>query len=267
MEMIIKAIILGIIEGLTEFLPVSSTGHLILANDYLSFEGDFANLFAIVIQSGAIVAVLIYFRDKVFPKFESKEGMQDYVSLWSKVVVGIIPAGFLGVVLGLDEVIEQYLFSPVPVAIALIFGAFLIMFAESRMKDIKVEHESDITYKQAFIVGCAQCMALVPGMSRSASTIIGALFLGFNRSVAAEFSFFLAIPTILGASLVKLLKAGFGFTSFEWVVLGVGTFVSFVVAYVVIAMFMNYIKKHDFKVFAYYRIILGIIVLVRALMF
>ena len=267
MEMIIKAIILGIIEGLTEFLPVSSTGHLILANDYLKFEGDFANLFAVVIQSGAIVAVLIYFRDKVFPKFESKETMKEYVSLWSKVIVGIIPAGFLGVVLGLDEVIEQYLFSPIPVALALIFGALLIMYAENRMKEVKVHNEAEITFKQAFIVGCAQCMALIPGMSRSASTIIGALFLGFDRSVAAEFSFFLAIPTILGASLIKLLKAGFAFTRFEWIVLGVGTFVSFIVAYVVIAMFMNYIKKHDFKVFAYYRIVLGIIVLARALLF
>lgn len=136
------------------------------------------------------------------------------------------------------------------------------------MKEVKVHNEAEITFKQAFIVGCAQCMALIPGMSRSASTIIGALFLGFNRSVAAEFSFFLAIPTILGASLIKLLKAGFAFTSFEWLVLGIGTFVSFIVAYVVIAIFMNYIKKkHDFKVFAYYRIILGVIVLARALLF
>ncbi len=265
MEMIIKAIILGIIEGLTEFLPVSSTGHLILANDYLQFEGDFANLFAIVIQSGAILAVLIYFKDKVFPSFKSTEGLKDYVSLWMKVVVGIIPAGFLGVVLGLDELIEQFLFKPVPVALALIFGALLIIFAENKFKQVRVSDEGDITYKQAFIVGCAQCMALIPGMSRSASTIIGGLFLGFSRSVAAEFSFFLAIPTLLGASLIKLLKAGFDFSSFEWVVLGVGTFISFVVAYVVIAFFMNYIKKHDFKIFAYYRIILGAIVLVSAL--
>jgi undecaprenyl-diphosphatase len=265
MEMIIKAIILGIIEGLTEFLPVSSTGHLILANDYLQFEGDFANLFAIVIQSGAILAVLIYFRDKVFPSFKRTEGLRDYVSLWMKVIVGIIPAGFLGVVLGLDELIEHYLFNPVPVALALIFGAFLIIFAENKFKHVRVNNEGDITYKQAFIVGCAQCMALIPGMSRSASTIIGGLFLGFSRSVAAEFSFFLAIPTLLGASLIKLLKAGFDFSSFEWVVLGVGTFVSFIVAYVVIAFFMNYIKKHDFKIFAYYRIILGALVLVSAL--
>lgn len=267
MEMIIKAIILGIIEGLTEFLPVSSTGHLILANDYLQFEGDFANLFAIVIQSGAIVAVLIYFRSKVFPTFKTKEGLRDYVSLWSKVVVGIIPAGFLGVVLGLDEIIESYLFHPVPVAIALVFGALLIMYAENRMKEVKVDDEADITYKQAFIVGCAQCMALIPGMSRSASTIIGGLFLGFARPVAAEFSFFLAIPTLLGASLIKLLKSGFALTNFEWLVLGVGTFVSFVVAYVVIAFFMNYIKKNDFKVFAYYRIVLGIVVLARVFLF
>jgi len=265
MEMIIKAIILGIIEGLTEFLPVSSTGHLILANDYLKFEGEFANLFAIVIQSGAILAVLIYFRSKVFPSFKSREGLNEYISLWSKVVVGIIPAGFLGVVLGLDELIEIYLFKPVPVAIALIFGAFLIMYAENRNKTVRVDHESKITYKQAFLVGCAQCMALIPGMSRSASTIIGGLFLGFSRPVAAEFSFFLAIPTLLGASLIKLLKAGFDFTQFEWLVLGVGTFVSFVVAYFVIAFFMNYIKKHDFKAFAYYRIALGILVLLMSL--
>ncbi len=264
MDMIIKAIILGIIEGLTEFLPVSSTGHLILANDYLQFEGEFANLFAIVIQSGAILAVLIYFRKKVFPSFNSQEGLKEYISLWSKVIVGIIPAGFLGVVLGLDELIEFYLFNPITVAIALIFGAFLIMYAENKNKVTKIKHESEITYKQAFIVGCAQCMALIPGMSRSASTIIGGLFLGFSRPVAAEFSFFLAIPTLLGASLIKLLKAGFAFTQFEWLVLGVGTFVSFIVAYVVIAFFMNYIKKHDFKIFAYYRIALGILVLLLA---
>ncbi len=265
MEMILKAIILGIIEGLTEFLPVSSTGHLILANDYLKFEGEFANLFAIVIQSGAILAVLIYFRSKVFPSFKSTEGLKSYISLWLKVIVGIIPAGFLGVVLGLDELIENYLFKPVPVALALIAGAFLIIAAENGQKRIRVHDENDITYAQAFIVGCAQCMALIPGMSRSASTIIGGLFLGFSRPVAAEFSFFLAIPTLLGASLIKLLKAGFDFTSFEWVVLGVGTFVSFVVAYVVIAFFMNYIKKHDFKAFAYYRIVLGAIVLISFL--
>jgi undecaprenyl-diphosphatase len=180
--------------------------------------------------------------------------------LWSKVVVAIIPAGVIGVLF--EEKIEEILYKPVYVAIALIVGAILLIIIENKPKKELVLSEKDITFKSAFIVGCFQCLALIPGMSRSASTIIGALILGYKRSAAAEFSFFLAIPVILGASLVKLLKAGFSFTSFEYLLLAIGTFVSFVVAYGVIAVFMNFIKKHDFKVFAYYRIVLGVIVLI-----
>ena len=257
--MIIKAIILGIIEGLTEFLPISSTGHLIIANRYLEFTGAFSNLFSIVIQSGAILAVIIFFRKKIFPHDLSKNELMSFASLWSKVIVGIIPAGILGILF--EEKIEELLFAPKPVAIALILGAFVIIFVEK--KDLKVStlDEKNISYRDAFIVGVFQTLALVPGVSRSAATIIGGKIKGFSRQVAAEFSFFLAIPTLLGASLIKLIKTEILLTSADIIVLLVGTLVSFITAYVVIAAFMSYIKKRDFKIFAYYRIILGILVL------
>jgi len=262
---IIKVIILGIVEGLTEFLPVSSTGHLILVSRFMSLEGKFNDIFNIVIQSGAIFAVIVYFWKKILPPLPKKDdhgGMhkfKKYINLWLKVIVAIIPAGIIGVLF--EDKIEELLYNPLTVAIALIVGAVILLVIERKPKPEKVHHEDDITYKEAFIVGIFQCLALIPGMSRSASTIIGGLVMGFRRSVAAEFSFFMAIPVILGASLVKLMKAGFGFTSYEYLLLAIGTFVSFVVAYAVIAVFMNFIKKHDFKVFAYYRIGLGIVVL------
>jgi undecaprenyl-diphosphatase len=259
MNLIIKSIILGIIQGVTEFLPISSTGHLILANKYLEFTGEFANLFAVVIQAGSIVAIIIYFKDKLIPEFKHTEENKKYFSLWAKVVVGIIPAGILGTLF--EQQIEDVLYYPTPVSIALIVGAILLILVENQDKAIKVDNEYNINYFQALIVGFFQCLALIPGMSRSASTIIGGLVIGFNRKVAAEFSFFLAIPTLLGASLIKLLKASFQITSYQWLVLLVGTVVSYLVSYLVIAKLMDYIKKHDFKIFAYYRILLGIIVL------
>ncbi len=257
-----KVIILGIIEGVTEFLPISSTGHLIIANEYMNFTGSFANLFAVVIQVGAIFAVCFYFKDKVFPKKEylkNKNDFKKYINLWLKVIVGIIPAGILGVLF--EEKIEVLLFNSVSVAIALIVGAFILIFVERKEHNNVIISEENITYKQAFIVGVFQCLALIPGMSRSASTIIGGLIMGFDRKVAAEFSFFLAIPTLIGAALLKLLKVDFALSLDQIFLLAVGTFVSFVVAYVVIAGLMNYIKKHNFRIFAYYRIVLGIIVL------
>lgn len=261
--MIIKAIILGIIEGLTEFLPVSSTGHLIIANKYLNFTGDFANSFAIIIQVGAILAVILYFKDKVFPKFDDKRRLVEYFSLWTKVAVGVLPAVVLGL-LKFDDYVEEHFFNPTTVAIALIFGAILLLLGERKNTTAKVISEKHISYKQALIVGIAQCMAVWPGMSRSASTIIGGMFIGFSRKVAAEFSFFLAIPTLIGAAILKIYKMGLDFTSQEWIVLAVGTFVSFIVAYFVIAFFMNYIRKRKLSPFAYYRIILGVIVLLVA---
>ncbi|KXG75479.1 undecaprenyl-diphosphate phosphatase [Thermotalea metallivorans] len=257
--MILKAIILGIIEGLTEFLPVSSTGHLIIANKYIDFTGQFANAFNIVIQVGAILAVLIYFKDKIFPQKRNIRQTRSVYRLWAKVMVGFIPAAILGFLF--DDYIDEHFFNPTTVSIALILGALLLLFAEAKLKRVKVRSTDELTFGQSFVVGIAQCMALMPGMSRSASTIIGGLFLGLSREVAAEFSFFLAIPTIMGAAAYKLFKVGFSYTAYEWLILLIGTAVSFIVALLVIAFFMNYLKKRKLAPFAYYRIILGMIVL------
>ena len=263
MSLIWIAIILGIIEGLTEFLPVSSTGHLILFSHYVNFTGEFANTFNIVIQFGAIFAVILYFWNKLFPKFNDKSQSRRVYSLWKKVVVGILPAIVLGTLF--EDAIDKYLMdNTAAVAGGLIVGAIILLIAEKRLKRVRVSSTDDITYGQSFIVGIFQCLAMWPGMSRSASTIIGGLFLGLSREVAAELSFFLAVPTIGGAALlkvVKLLKTGFVFTGYQWIVLLIGMGVSFVVAYIVIAAFMEYIKRRKLAPFAYYRIILGIVVL------
>lgn len=257
--MILKAIILGIIEGVTEFLPISSTGHLIIANHYITFTGNFADTFDVVIQVGAILAVVVLFWGKLFPKFSDKRQSRRVYSLWGKVIVGAIPAALLG--LKFEKYISSKLFFPKPVAFALIIGAVILLIVESKFKYVRVETTDKITYKDSFIVGIFQCLALWPGMSRSASTIIGGLFMGLSREAAAEFSFFLALPTLLGAALLKLAKMGFVFTSQEWILLAVGTVVSFVVALVVVSAFVNYLKKKKLAPFAYYRIVLGVLVL------
>lgn len=258
-ELYFKAIIQGIIEGLTEFLPVSSTGHLILANQWFGIEGDFGNLFAIVIQTGAILAVILYFKNRFLPKSLKQKDLKSYAFFWSKIVVAVIPAGVLGILF--DDQLKEMFFNSTSVAIALIVGALLLLWIENRKHSSHIQSDLQVTYLSAFLIGIAQCMALFPGMSRSASTIIGGLLLGFNRSLAAEFSFFMAVPTLLGASLIELLKSGVHLTTEQWIATGIGTAVSFVVAYMVIAVFMNYIQKHNFKIFAWYRIALGIIVL------
>lgn len=257
--MILKAIILGIIEGVTEFLPISSTGHLIIANHYITFTGNFADTFDVVIQVGAILAVVVLFWGKLFPRFSDKRQSRRVYSLWGKVIVGAIPAAILG--LKFEKYITSKLFFPKPVAFALIVGAVALLIVESKFKYVRVDTTDEITYKDSFIVGIFQCFALWPGMSRSASTIVGGLFRGLSREAAAEFSFFLALPTLLGAALLKLAKMGFVFTSQEWVLLAVGTLVSFVVALIVVSAFVNYLKKKKIAPFAYYRIVLGILVL------
>lgn len=258
--MFLKAIILGIIEGLTEFLPVSSTGHLIIVGEYLKFANEsFSNVFNFVIQMGAILAVVLFFREKLFPKPGNREQSRKVFNLWVKVAVGCIPAGVIGFLF--DDFMEEHFYSSLAVALALIIGALLLIFAERRLKRIRVSSTEDISYGNALAVGAAQCLAMWPGMSRSASTIIGGLLVGLSREVAAEFSFFLAIPTIVGASGYKLLKSGLNFTSEEWMIMFIGTLVSFIVAYVVVAAFMGYIRKRKLEPFAYYRIALGILVL------
>ncbi len=258
----IKAILLGILEGLTEFLPVSSTGHLILFKNLLAFDGQFSNVFSVVIQMGAILSVVVYFFKDLIPKSTSRADVNDFFGLWAKVVVGIIPAALIGI--PFEDVIDRYLFNPLTVAVALVVGAIWILLVDRPPSDDAARATSikQLSYKQVLGIGAFQCLALIPGMSRSAMTIIGGLMVGASRRVAAEFSFFMAIPVLGGAGLIKLLKYGLNFSAEQWQLLAVGTLVSFVVAYLVIAAFMSYIKRHSFKPFAYYRIVLGAVVLI-----
>lgn len=284
MHDILKVIILAIVEGITEFLPISSTGHLILVNEFVQLSPEsFSNAFSIIIQLGAILAVvkryftklnpfslkkietytdtenydILSFSDKV--KFLIKNAHKPTLRLWAKVVIACIP---MVIPLLFDDFIDKYLFSPLVVAVALIFWGIVIILIEKR-KDFKITAPNLGSLKplQAFKIGLFQCLAMIPGTSRSAATIIGGMLLGANRTVAAEFSFFLAIPTMVGATLVKVLKAGFGFTGAQWGLILLGSLISFFVADMVIKVFMKYIKQNSFTAFGYYRIILGLLVL------
>ena len=260
---ILKAVVLGIVQGITEWLPVSSTGHMILVDEFikLNFSASFINTFLVVIQFGSILAVLLIFFKKLNPFDKDKTSIQknETIDLWIKVIIAIIPSGVIGVLF--EDKIDELFFNSTVVAIALIVYGIIMIMLENRNKKPKFNSFKDVTYKLAFAIGIFQCLALIPGTSRSGSTIIGAVLLGTSRFVAAEFSFFMAIPTMLGASALKLLKTGFAFSGFEWLVLLIGSVVAFLVSVVVIKLFMDYIKKHDFKPFGYYRIVLGIIVL------
>lgn len=260
---ILKAVLLGIVQGITEWLPVSSTGHMILVDEFvkINFSPTFISTFLVVIQFGSILAVLLIFFKKLnpFDSSKSKVEKKETLSLWAKVIVAVIPSGIIGILF--EEDIDRLFFNSTTVALALIIYGVIMIVIENRNKKPAVSDFSQVSFKLALGIGLFQCLALIPGTSRSGSTIIGATLLGASRYVAAEFSFFLAIPTMLGASLLKLLKAGFVFSGFEWLVLGVGSVVAFVVSVIVIKFFMDYIKKHDFKAFGYYRIVLGIIVL------
>lgn len=260
---ILKAVLLGIVQGITEWLPVSSTGHMILVDEFvkLNFSPTFISTFLVVIQFGSILAVLLIFFKKLnpFDSSKSKVEKKETLSLWAKVIVAVIPSGIIGILF--EEDIDRLFFNSTTVALALIIYGVIMIVIENRNKKPAISDFSQVSFKLALGIGLFQCLALIPGTSRSGSTIIGATLLGASRYVAAEFSFFLAIPTMFGASLLKLLKAGFVFSGFEWLVLGVGSVVAFVVSVIVIKFFMDYIKKHDFKAFGYYRIVLGIIVL------
>ena len=270
---ILKSILFGIVQGITEWLPISSTGHMILLNEFvtLNVSPEFWEMFKVVIQFGSILAVVLIFWGKLFPfDFKSKKVVRmDVMQMWFKVVVGCIPAGLL-VVFGLDEVCDAMFQNYLTVAVMLILFGVLFIVIENRNKNVtsKITEISQITYKTAFIIGIFQLIAAVfPGTSRSGSTIVGALLLGVSRTVAAEFTFFLAVPTMLGASLLKLVKFGFSFTGVELVILLVGMVVAFVVSVVVIRFLMDYIKRHDFKVFGWYRIVLGIAVIAYFMFF
>ena len=272
---ILKSILFGIVEGITEWLPISSTGHMILLNELikLNVSDAFYSMFEVVIQLGAILAVVVLYWHKIWPfgknlKYPiSKNGILRYFDrpkwqMWLKILVACVPAAIVGLLF--NDIFEELFYNYVSVAIALIvFGvAFIVIEDMNKGKTPKINSIFKINYKTAFIIGIFQLLAAIfPGTSRSGATIVGALILGVSRSVAAEFTFFLAIPVMFGASLLKLLKFGLAFSFMEILILLVGMLVAFITSVIVIKFLMSYIKKHDFKIFGWYRIILGMIIL------
>lgn len=266
---ILKSILYGIVEGITEWLPISSTGHMILLEEIMpmNVSKSFWSMFLVVIQLGAILAVVVLYWNKIFPFRKNKEGKYTSVKsiwiLWSKILVATIPAAIIG--LALDDWIDAHLYNGFVVAIMLIIVGVAFIYIENRNKDMRpsVNSLSALSYKDALIIGLFQVVAAVlPGTSRSGATIVGGLMIGVSRAVAAEFTFFLAIPVMFGASLLKLVKFGFAFSVLEFFILVIGMVVAFVVSIFVIRFLMSYIKKHDFKVFGWYRIVLGAFVLI-----
>ncbi len=273
---IIKSILLGIIEGVTEWLPISSTGHLILADEFIRLEASdaFMEMFNVVIQLGAILAVVVLFWKKLWPFAIGRNQKDDHteivcgclkkdiMELWMKVIVAMLPAAIIGI--PLDDFLEAHLHTPTVIALALIvYGIlFIVIEAKNRGKTAQFQKVSDLSYVTVFLIGVFQALSLIPGTSRSGSTILGAMILGASRVAAAEFSFYLAVPVMFGASFIKMLKFGFHFTSAELSILLVGMITAFLVSVLVIRFLMSYIKKRDFSAFGYYRIALGILVLV-----
>ena len=264
---ILKVIFLGIVEGITEWLPISSTGHMLLIDELitLNMSEAFKEMFFVVIQLGAILAVVVRFWNEMFP-FQFKDKTQpivkkDTFSLWFKVVVACIPGAIVTILF--DDYIEAHFHTPVVIASTLIlYGiAFIAIEVWNKKRVPSIRHLSDITYKTALIIGLFQVLSIIPGTSRSGATIVGALLIGVSRVAAAEFTFFLAVPVMFGLSALKILKFGFAFTGIETLTLGLGMTVAFLVSVLVIKFLMSYIKKHDFKIFGWYRILLGIIVL------
>ena len=265
---ILKAILFGIVEGITEWLPISSTGHMILLDEFVNLKvsDEFYNLFQVVIQLGAILAVVVMYFKTICPFGfgKNKQERKDTWNLWGKILVACLPAAIIGILF--DDWLDEHLYNSVVVSLTLIIYGIIFIIIESKQIGKRTTKElKDITYKQAAGVGCFQLLSLIPGTSRSGSTIIGGLILGLDRNVAARFTFFLAIPVMVGASLLKLLKyilnVGFIFQANELLLLGIGSLVAFIVSILIIKFLMDYIRKHDFKVFGFYRIALGIIVL------
>lgn len=263
----LKVVFLGIVEGITEWLPISSTGHMLLVDEFikLNVSDAFKDMFFVVIQLGAILAVVVIFWNKMWPFQMPKESQsiikKDRFSLWFKVVVSCIPGA--AVTLLFDDYVEAHFHTPVVIAIALIFYgiAFIIIENRNKNKVARINTLEEISYKDAFLIGVFQVLSIVPGTSRSGSTIIGGLLMGISRVAIAEFTFFMAVPVMFGLSAIKIIKFGFNFTHTELAILIWGMVIAFTVSIIVIKFLMSYIKKHDFKIFGWYRIILGIVVL------
>lgn len=260
----LKVILLGIIQGITEWLPISSTGHLILFEHWfpLEFSSQFNNLFFIFIQIGSVLAVILIFIKILNPYHHSHtpQHRQRTFTLWVKIAVASFPAAVIGFMF--DDIVDLYLFNPTVIAFTLALYGVLFIYIERRNIEPTITHINDIGYKEAFLIGIFQTFAIIPGTSRSGSTIVGALWLGCSRTVAAEFSFFMSIPVLFGYGMVKFIKAGFNWTSNEWMMLALGFIVSFVVSVFAIKVLMNFVKKHSFTVFAYYRIALAALVVI-----
>lgn len=270
---VLKSILFGIIEGITEWLPISSTGHMILLEKICKFSGvseNFFDMYLVVIQLGAIIAVVVMFWNKLWPfkkkqleNGKSKIGVKPrIIELWFKVIIGSIPAGILGLIF--NDLLDTYLYNHITVAITLIiYGiGFIIVEIYNRKRKPRVTKLTELSFKDSFFIGCFQALSLIPGTSRSGSTILGGILLGNSRRVASEFTFFLAVPAMLGASLLKIIKFGFAFSVTEFVILAVGMVTAFAVSLIVIRFLMNYIKNHTFTSFGIYRIILGAVVLI-----
>ena len=272
---IIKSIILGIIEGITEWLPISSTGHLIIADEFikLGMTDEFMEMFNVVIQLGAILAVVVIFWNKMWPFTADKSKGYNYITkgnglikkdvmdMWFKVIAAMLPAAIVGI--PFDDYFEKHFHNWQVVSAALIaYGVLFIVIEKiNKNRKPKVNSIPELSYKTALLIGCFQALSLIPGTSRSGSTILGAMILGVSRVAGAEFSFFLAVPVMFGASLIKLLKFGFMFTGMELAVLAVGTLTSFIVSVIAIKFLISYVRRHDFSLFGYYRIALGVIVI------
>lgn len=263
----LKVVFLGIIEGITEWLPISSTGHMLLVDEFihLNMSDEFKEMFFFVIQLGAILAVIVLFWHKMFPfQFKDKSRpvvKMETISLWLKVVVACIPGAVVTILF--DDYIEAHLHTPIVIAAALIvYGiAFIVIEGWNAKRTPRIRKLTDITYRTALIIGLFQVLSIIPGTSRSGATIVGALLIGVSRVAAAEFTFFLAVPVMLGMSVLKVAKFGLNFTGTEFFTLAVGMIVAFLVSVLVIKFLMNFIKKHDFKPFGWYRIVLGVVVL------
>ncbi|HWT27360.1 MAG TPA: undecaprenyl-diphosphate phosphatase [Mobilitalea sp.] len=261
----LKAVILGIVEGITEWLPISSTGHMILVDEFIKLNESaaFKEMFLVVIQLGAIMAVVILFFHKLNPLSprKTKQERKDTMQIWYKVIVGMLPAGVLGVVL--NDWLDAHFYNYQTVSITLIVYGILFIVIENhnKGKESKINTFADLSYSTAFLIGMFQVLSLIPGTSRSGATILGAILLGTSRYIATEYSFFLSIPVMFGASALKLIKFGFNFTGTELAILLTGMIVAFFVSIISIRFLLGYIKKNDFKVFGWYRIALGALVI------
>lgn len=266
MNDILKVIILALIEGITEFLPISSTGHLIIANEFINLKPEsFANAFNVIIQLGAILSVVVIYFEKLnfLSSQKTPQQRKNTLDIWKKVIIGFFPAAVFGFLF--DDIIEKYLFNPQVVAFMLLFYGVVIVVLENRRKKNSIKNISQMSYATALKIGLFQCAAMIPGTSRSAATIIGAVLLGANRKTAAEFSFFLAIPTMVGATGYKMLKlflSNSDISAYQIFLILLGSIISFIVALIVIRKFMSYIQKHNFVLFGLYRIVLAIVIFI-----